>query len=73
MFVFKATSILNEIKSFAPEIQKLQKMSSKSKKDLDFLRLEEKSFRKCENVSIDISVFEKTKKAFVIPLRLRLG
>ena len=40
----------------------------KSKKDLDFLRLEKNSFINCENVSIDIAVFEKTKKAFVIPL-----
>ena len=45
----------------------------KSKMDLDFLRLEKKSFKNCENISIDISVFEKTKKAFVIPLELRLG
>ena len=63
MFVFKATSILNEIKSFAPEILKnCKKCLTKSKRDLDFLRIEEESFRKCENVSIDISVFEKTKK-----------
>ena len=69
MFVFKATSILNEIKSFAPEIlRNCEKCLIKSKRDLDFLRIEEESFRKCENISIDISVFEKTKKAFVIPL-----
>ena len=69
MFLFKATSILNEIKSFSPEIHKnCEKCLEKSKVDLDFLRLEEKSFKNCENVSIDISVFEKTKKALVIPL-----
>ena len=69
MFVFKATSILNEIKNFAPEILKNCEQSLKeSKSDLDFLRIEEKSFLNCENISIDISVFEKTKKAFVIPL-----
>ncbi len=69
MFVFKATSILNEIESFAPEIlRNCKKCLIKSKRDLDFLRIEEESFRKCENISIDISVFEKTKKAYVIPL-----
>ena len=69
MFVFKATAILNEIKKFAPQVLKnCEKCLEKSKVDLDFLRLEEKSFKNCEDTSIDISVFEKTKKAFVIPL-----
>jgi len=69
MFVFKAASILTEIKSFAPEILKnCKECLKKSKRDLDFLRLEKNSFLNCESVSIDVSVFEKTKKAFVIPL-----
>ncbi len=69
MFVFKATAILNEIKNFTPEILKnCEKCLNKSKLDLDFLRLEDNSFKNCENTSIDIAVFEKTKKAFVIPL-----
>ena len=69
MFVFKATAILDELKSFSPEIlENCVQSLKKSKKDLDFLRLEKKSFINCENISIDISVFEKTKKAFVLPL-----
>ena len=69
MFVFKATAIIKEIKKFAPEVLKnCEECLEKSKVDLDFLRLEEKSFKNCEDTSIDISVFEKTKKAFVIPL-----
>ena len=69
MFVFKATSILDEIKSFTPEIfNNCKHCLEISNKDLDFLRLEKNSFLKCDNVSIDISVFEQTKKAFVIPL-----
>ena len=69
MFVFKATSIVTEIKSFAPEILKnCEKCLKKSKRDLDFLRLEKNSFLNCESFSIDVAVFEKTKKAFVIPL-----
>ena len=35
-------------------------------KDIEYF--EKKSFIKCENLPIDISVFEKTKKAYVIPL-----
>ena len=69
MFVFKASSIIDEIKSFTPEIfNNCKQCLEVSKKDLDFLRLGKESFMKCDNVSIDISVFEKTKKAFVIPL-----
>ena len=69
MFVFKATSILSEIKDFSPKILKnCEECLRLSKKDLDFLRLEKKSFINCENISIDKSVFEKTKKAYVIPL-----
>ena len=69
MFVFKANSIINEVKSFSPDLLKnCEQCLKKSKMDLDFLRLEKKSFLNCDNVPIDISVFEKTKKAFVIPL-----
>ncbi|MCR8538783.1 MAG: mannose-1-phosphate guanylyltransferase/mannose-6-phosphate isomerase [Prochlorococcus marinus CUG1439] len=69
MFVFKASSILNELKVFAPEIIKnCEKCLIKSLKDLDFLRLDKKSFTNCPNISIDYAVFEKTKKAFVLPL-----
>ena len=69
MFVFKANSILNEVKTFSPEIFKnCEQCLEKSKKDLDFLRLEKESFLNCADISIDILVFEKTKKAFVIPL-----
>ncbi len=69
IFVFKATSILNEVRKFSPDIFKnCQQCLKRSNKDLDFIRLEEKSFINCDDISIDISVFEKTKKAFVIPL-----
>ena len=69
MFVFKANSILNEVKSFSPDlIKNCEQCLKKSKMDLDFLRLEKNTFLNCDNIPIDISVFEKTKKAFVIPL-----
>ncbi len=69
MFIFKASSILNEIRKFNPDIVKdCEKCLDKSTRDLDFLRLEKKSFINCENISIDIAVFEKTEKAFVMPL-----
>ena len=69
MFVFKASSIISEVKKFSPEILKnCERCLQKSKKDLDFLRLDKDSFINCEDIPIDISVFEKTKKAVVILL-----
>ncbi len=69
IFVFQSSSILEELSKFTPEIVlNCKKCLSKSKVDLDFLRLEKSSFSKCLNISIDIAVFEKTQKAFVLPL-----
>ena len=69
MFVFKASSIIKELKSYTPSIvQNCERCLEKSKRDLDFLRLEPDSFLKCDDISIDVAVFEKTNKAFVIPL-----
>ncbi len=69
MFVFKAKDIIREIESYAPYIIENCKESLKnSSNDLDFLRLDREIFEKCPNISIDIAVFEKTKKAFVLPL-----
>ncbi len=69
MFVFKATDIIGEIESYAPNIiENCKESLKKSSKDLDFVRLDRKTFEKCPDISIDIAVFEKTKKAFVIPL-----
>ena len=69
MFVFTAKTVLNEIKNFSPEILKNCEIClKKSVKDFDFLRLDKNSFLNCENISIDVAVFEKTKKAVVVPL-----
>ena len=69
MFVFKASSILKELSKYSPEIiENCKKCLRESKLDLDFLRLEEISFSKCRDISIDIAVFEKTKKAYVLPM-----
>ena len=70
MFVFKASSIVNELKVFCPEIIKnCEKCLINSEEDLDFLRLNKNYFVNCQNISIDYAIFEKTKKAIVIPLK----
>ena len=69
IFMFKAKTIINEIKNLNPEIYKAcKKTFSNTVKDLDFQRLDEKSFENCPNISIDIAVMEKTNKGIVLPL-----
>ena len=69
MFLFKAKAILGEIEKYYPEIITCCKESLRRKLfDLDFQRLDIKSFRKCPNISIDISVMEKTTNGTVLPL-----
>jgi len=71
MFLFRASSILNELKKFCPEIIKYSKIAiEKDLEDLDFLRLEEESFKKCPKISLDIAVMEKTKLGTVLPLNV---
>ncbi|MBW3042831.1 mannose-1-phosphate guanylyltransferase/mannose-6-phosphate isomerase [Prochlorococcus marinus] len=71
MFLFKASTIINELEKFAPEIINYCKISiEKNIVDLDFLRLEEESFKKCPKLSIDIAVMEKTKLGTVLPLNV---
>ena len=69
MFMFKAKEIIKEIQKFSPEILLCCKNAiHKSIEDLDFQRLDKDSFEKCDDISIDIAVMEKTSKGIVIPL-----
>ena len=69
MFLFKASSIISELEKFSPEIINYCKIAiEKDVEDLDFLRLETESFKKCPKISLDIAVMEKTKLGTVLPL-----
>ena len=69
IFLFKANTIIEELLKFQPEIIKFCEESLKdSVFDLDFLRLDKKSFEKCPNISIDKSIMEKTNLGKVINL-----
>lgn len=71
IFFFKAKTILEEIKKYYPDILTCCSESLKnSSKDLDFQRLEKKSFEKCPNISIDLAVMEKTKLGTIFPLEV---
>ncbi len=69
IFMFKASSILEELKNFSPELVKNCNLSLDKKLfDLDFQRLDKDAFRACPNISVDVAVLEKTRKAVVLPL-----
>ena len=69
IFMFKAKEIIKEINKFAPQILLTCKDAiSRSIFDLDFQRLDKASFEKCDNISIDNAVMEKTSRGIVIPL-----
>jgi mannose-1-phosphate guanylyltransferase len=69
MFLFGAKEYLEELKEHAPDMaDSCEKAFAKVKKDLDFLRIDEKAFAACPKNSIDYAVMEKTKKAMVVSL-----
>ncbi|GLQ32235.1 mannose-1-phosphate guanylyltransferase/mannose-6-phosphate isomerase [Litoribrevibacter albus] len=69
MFVFKATGYLDELKKHNPEMMKCcEQALSKSKVDLDFLRLDKMSLECCPEDSIDYAVMEHTKMGAVVEL-----
>ena len=71
IFLFKSSVILKELKKFEPELVNTCKKSLlKSKKDLDFIRLDKDSFQYCSEISIDIAVMEKTNFGKVVPLKV---
>ena len=71
IFLFKASTILMELKKFAPDILNIcTKSLDGVEKDLNFQRVNSKFFKKCPSISIDIAVMEKTKLGKVLPLNV---
>ncbi len=69
IFLFKPSSIIDELNKFEPEIISLCKKALRtSSKDLNFQRLNKEYFEKCPNLSIDNAVLEKTKLGTVCKL-----
>ncbi len=69
MFMFSATSVLEEMQQLSEQIyQQVKQAIAKGEKDLDFCRLDKRSFSASPADSIDYAVMEKTTKAVVIPL-----
>ncbi len=69
MFLFKASTILEELERYCPDILlSCREAFSASQADLDFIRLGEAAFSCCRSESIDYAVMEKTGKGLVVPL-----
>lgn len=69
MFMFRASVVLDELRSLAPEIyQACAQAFTGARRDLDFTRLAAKEFGGCPSDSFDYAVMEKTKHGVVVPL-----
>jgi len=69
MFMFKASSIVNELETHAPDIISACRSAMKDGvEDLDFFRLDKESFTGSPSDSIDYAIMEKTGKGVVIPI-----
>ena len=69
MFVFKASSFIDELKKYKPEMAALSvEAFEKATDDNDFIRLNKDAFAKIESDSIDYAVMEKTSKGKIVKL-----
>jgi mannose-1-phosphate guanylyltransferase/mannose-6-phosphate isomerase len=69
IFVFSASSYLQELKRFEPKVyDAAERAMSKAMPDLDFIRIDEAAFAESPSISIDYAVMERTDKAKVVAL-----
>jgi mannose-1-phosphate guanylyltransferase len=69
MFVFKASTYLEELEKYQPEIlSTCQKAMQHTTPDSDFIRVDKAIFELCPDDSIDYAVMEKTEHALVVPM-----
>ena len=69
MFVFKAATLLDELRNLAPElVSSVEQAYNAASTDLDFIRVDEALFAKCPDISIDYALMEKTSKGKVVAL-----
>ena len=69
MFLFKASTYLEELGKFRPDILKACESAYESHfEDLDFIRMSPELFSQIPDESIDFAVMENTEKAVVVPM-----
>lgn len=68
-FMLKVENLIAEAEALAPEILSSSRDSvQRSKVDFDFIRLDEDSFAKSPNISVDYAIFEKSNRVAVVPV-----
>jgi mannose-1-phosphate guanylyltransferase/mannose-6-phosphate isomerase len=71
MFVFTAATLLAEMEAHAPDVLiAVRAAMARRTEDLDFIRLDPKTFTACPNISLDYAVAERTRHAAVVPADL---
>ena len=69
IFLFKASTLLKEIKKLHPDLLELCEKSLKNaESDLNFTRINNEYFSKCPSISFDTAVMEKTNLGLVVKL-----
>ncbi|WP_243055498.1 mannose-1-phosphate guanylyltransferase/mannose-6-phosphate isomerase [Pseudomonas sp. BP01] len=69
MFLFKASTMLEELRKFAPKlVLAVEAAITLSTSDLDFIRLDPEAFSVAEDISIDYAVMERSDEVMVVPL-----
>ncbi len=69
MFMFRASTLIDELTTHAPDIVlSVTKSIDKATQDLDFVRLGEQDFDLSPSDSIDYALMEKSDKCVVVPL-----
>lgn len=72
MFMLPVGQFLADIRLYAPGVHDAaQKAVQGARHDLDFIRLDEESFARAPDISVDYAVFEKTPDAAVVPSGFR--
>jgi len=69
MFMFKASTYLEELKKLSPSMFDICKRAiAVPSQDLEFIRVDRDIFKTCSSDSIDYAVMEKTSSAMVVPM-----
>ena len=69
MFMFKATTLIDELTMHSPDIVKLVSDAvNNAEQDLDFIRLNKQAFELSPSDSIDYALMEKSSNVVVVPL-----
>ena len=70
MFVFKARTYLDALRTYAPQmLAACSAAYDNSTQDLDFIRVDAKAFASCESNSVDYAIMEKVDNAMVVPFK----